>query len=130
MKTLRKKYPSDLNDNEWEILSKYIPKQKECPALKYELRDIVDGILYIVRSGCSWRMLPNDYPDWQSVYKYFSKLRKSGIWEKINKELLINFRELSGKNKEPSACIMDSQSVKTTEKGGELGYDAVKKNKR
>lgn len=127
---MRKKYSSDLNDDEWQILSKHIPKQKECPALKYELRDIVDGILYIVRSGCSWRMLPNDYPDWQSVYKYFSKLRKYGIWEQINKDLVINFRELSGKNKEPSACIMDSQSVKTTEKGGELGYDAVKKNKR
>ena len=72
----------------------------------------MNGIFYIIRSGCSWRMLPNDYPDWQSVYQYFRKVRKLGVWEQINNDLVKEFRVFSGRNSKPSAGVIDSQSVK------------------
>lgn len=118
-KLKRKGYPSDLTESEWELIEKLLPPiSEEVNTRKYELREIVNALFYLVRSGCSWRSLPHDFPDWQSVYGYYRKWSKDGTLERLNKELREQLREKLGKDKSPSACIFDSQSVKTTEKGG------------
>jgi len=114
-----KKYPSDLTDEEWEIIEPFIPEPKTGGRpVKYERREIFNAILYIIRSGCSWRMLPNDFPYWESVYYYFSEWKKDGTFKRIMDLLREELREGMGRNKEPSAGIIDSQSVKITDKGG------------
>ena len=114
----RKPYPSDLKDKEWEILCPLIPPVKPGgrPA-RYERREIMNGILYVLRSGGSWRMLPHDFPPWDTVYGYFSRWRKAGVWEQIHHTLYRQLRIEIGRDPQASAAIADSQSVKTTEKG-------------
>jgi len=124
----RKKYPSDVNDEEWEIIKEFMPpKYNDGVERKYEYREIINGIFYVLRTGCSWRSIPHDLPPWQSVYGYFRKWRISGLWERMNKELRERLREKLGRDKEPSKIIIDSQSVKTTEKGGSKALTVVKK---
>jgi putative transposase len=124
----RKRYPSDVNDEEWEIIKEFMPpKYNDGVERKYEYREIINGIFYVLRTGCSWRSIPHDLPPWQSVYGYFRRWRISGLWERMNKELRERLREKLGRDKEPSKIIIDSQSVKTTEKGGSKVLTVVKK---
>ena len=116
---MRKKYPTDLSDAEWRILEPLVPAIKSGgrPA-HYARRDILNGILYVLRSGCQWRMLPHDLPNWQTVYTYYRNWRLDGSWKRIHAALYQDLREAEGRHPHASAAVMDSQSVKTTEKGG------------
>ena len=115
----RRAYPSDLTEAEWAILGPLVPAPKPGgrPA-QHARREIVDAILYVLRNGVAWRALPHDLPPWQTVYDYFRRWRRDGTWEAINAELREQVRIQAGRAPTPRAAILDSQSAKTTEKGG------------
>lgn len=125
----RRRYPSSLTDAEWDLVKDLFINTGPGQPPEYERRAIVEACSYIVRSGCSWRMLPKEFPKWQNVYAHFQRWKKKGTFEKMHERLRGMWREREGRNQEPSAAIMDSQSVKTGPQGGAKGYDAGKKVK-
>jgi len=120
-------YPSDLSDGQWALFEPLIPRTHEGRARTVDMRMIVNGILYRCRSGCQWRMLPKDYGPWQKVYYYFRGWSVSGAWARMNDSLREAVREAAGRDPTPSARGIDSQTVKSTEVGGGVGYDQAKK---
>ena len=115
----RARYPTDLTDRQWRRLEPLIPAARPGGRPRSaDMRQVVDAILYVLRNGVVWRALPHDFPPWKTVYHYFRAWRQDGTWEAIQTALREEVRLADGREASPSAAILDSQSVKTTEKGG------------
>jgi putative transposase len=125
---MRKTYPTDLSDAEWTRLRSFLPTPKaEGRPRTHSPRDVLDAIFYVLKSGCHWRLLPQDFPPWSAVYYHFRRFRLNGSWSLILKVVHAAHRKRVGKDPQPTAAIMDSQSVKTVEESAHpSGYDAHK----
>jgi transposase len=124
----RKPYSTDLTDHEWLILEPLGPAAKPGGRpLVWSRREILNAAFYVLRSGGAWRLLPHDFPPWQTVYHYVRRWRLDGTWERIHTALREQTRLQRGRTRQPSAAILDSQSVKTTEKGGSVAWMGTRK---
>lgn len=124
------RYASDLTDRQWGLIAPFMPPPRRLGRRRTtDLREVVNAVFYIASAGCQWRMLPKDFPPYSTVQGYFYEWRDSGLWRTISNMLVMAARELEGREASPTAGVIDSQSVKTSESGGIRGFDAGKKVK-
>ncbi|MFT8889603.1 MAG: transposase [Ethanoligenens sp.] len=119
-------YPSDLTDGQWERISGFFPVGNKSTVHK---RSLVEAVLYIVKTGCQWRLLPHDYPKWSAVKSFYYRAIAKGIWEKVMQSLVVETRVNTGRSESPSYALIDSESIKTTADAHNRGYDGGKKRK-
>lgn len=123
-------YFTDLSDSQWALVACHFQDYPgHCRPRKYDYRDILNALFYISRSGCQWRLLPGDYPPWQSVYYYYRKWQRDGTWDLVHQTLRQQVREAAGKASTPTLALVDSQSVKTVQKGGNAVMTRVRKSR-
>jgi len=123
-------YPSDLTDKEWALIEDFFKFGEYGNRALHEKRLLVNAVRYLTKTGCQWRQLPNDFPKWLTVYTFFRRAKKKGIWEAILKKLVELSREQMDRKSEPTFAVIDSQSSKTTGAAEDRGIDGGKKNKR
>ena len=127
----RKTYPSDVSDDEWAFVAPYLTLMREdAPQREHSLREVFNGLRYVVRTGCQWRYLPNDLPPWHTVYQQTQRWLEAGVFEAMAHDLRMLIREIKGRNPQPSAAIFDGRTLQSTpESGARAGYDGHKKRK-
>ena len=123
------RYETDLTDDQFALLGPFLPRPKRMGRPPADLREVVNGILYLVRSGCQWRLLPKDFPPWSTVHTWYRRWRRDGTWERLHEALRRQARTRAGRDPSPRASAVDSQSVKTPAAGGKSGFDNGKKVK-
>jgi len=129
MNTTRKSYPSDVSDAEWEFLLSYLTLMREdAPQRAHDMREVFDAIRYVVKTGCQWRMLPHDFPDWTVAYQQARRWMQAGVFEQVAHDLRVILRLVNERDPQPSAAILDGRTLQSTpESGGRAGYDGAKK---
>ena len=125
MAARRLTYTTDLTDEEWQLLKPLLPPEKTGGRpRKYPMREVINGIQYVLRAGCAWRLMPHDLPQWQTAYQTWRAWRQDGTWLRIHDQLRDEVRTRMGRHRQPSAAIIDAHTVKTAEKGGLLAMTA------
>ena len=123
-------YPSDLSDKQWRLIQDDFKTGNYGKSRKHNQRDLINGVFYVIKTGCQWRFLPKEYPPWKTVYSFYKRAKDKGSWEKMMRHLVEKSRIRMGRKPDPSYSLIDSQSVKTTDKAQERGIDGGKKGQR
>ena len=123
------RYSSDLTDNQWSLIKDFFIVNKGKNLQQHDKRELVNAVLYRIKTGCQWRLLPHDFPNYSTVWSFYRRAAEKGIWEQAMDKIVAKVRVDAGRNEKPSYCLIDSQSSKTTNKNENRGIDGGKKNK-